>query len=205
MIKRLPKSFILISILLGTLGFVYFDLVSFAFEIWYEEGLYFWKTSSIENYNINFYLWLCLGGFLFGIFYPLKSLQQLTWIIGGVIFFLFNILVIVSGSAFTFDYAGTIEFTIYYTEVQTNWVFYLIGLGMFCRVILFKTSSSLLDRIVILTIGILMGAFFHLLLGSIAFFEIFHYWILMSLLIAGVIIISIIKPKKHEFPLNENI
>jgi hypothetical protein len=176
------KSLVYLSIQIGILAFTYFNICLLSFEMWF-------KSDQLYNYHMDLFWFLSLVALISGLFIRIKSLNDLSWKVGTSILLILN--AIVYGTFLILEFEERNEnVMLLVAEVNTIWIYFMIGLGIFLRFLSTEINISILKKISIVFGGSIVGAIIYYTISLLPFIYIIHLWIIAIILIGIIIRIS---------------
>lgn len=168
------------SLLLGLLGFIYFDLRDHSLY-WYSEFYFERFRNDFEPNYLKFYWILSSVALSIGLLTKINSTNNSIWLIGALMFIFFNILTLGTGLIFTFHDARG-EYDIYFTESQSVWIYYLVGVGLFLKSLWTNSKLNIKSITFIVASGIFGGGIIYTALSFVGFIELSHLWLISTLI-----------------------
>lgn len=162
------KKLSVLSLFMGPLVIIYYNLNLISLEIWFHQQIY--------NSYLIFICVLSLLTFLIGVSINIQSLKDNRWISGIYIFLLFNILIFITCLIFPLDERNS-ELSIYIAQTNAAWWFFMIGLGSFLRLLWNNAKTNSVRKLAIIISSILVGLAFYNVISLVKFIYLIHHWI----------------------------
>lgn len=179
-IKNTIPPYLLHTILIGVLVFLYINLTSISSALLYPNE---------DDYSLFLRFVGMLGLIAFGLGMALKpgSLNDKSWKSWTYVFLFLNLVILVYCTIKDLDEIND-EFYIYICLTCSAMVFFLFGLGGFIRLLI--KNNKLATVLGLIAIGILSGAIIYYLLSILPFIFLYHMWILANILMVLLTLLS---------------